>query len=685
MKYPANRDTTSTPWDIGRGDLETFEQAIKREWLVTNGLGGFAAGTVAEANTRRYHGLLIAALKPPLGRTVMIAKLDATAHYCGFDYPLSSNELADGSIDPRGYRHVERFRLQDGLPVWEYALGDALVEKRIVMPQGENTTLVRFRVLRASSGLRLTFRPLCAHRDYHGHAHGGWDFRTSAMDDGFRIEAYEGAQPYVVRADGSAEVLPAPGWYWRFRHRAEAERGLDETEDLFSPGSFAIELSDGGATTVAISTEANASSDFDGALSVERARRQALIESVPQPMDAPWVEQLVYAADQFIVARRSDNASDGRTVIAGYPWFGDWGRDTMIAVPGLTLTTGRYEVAKDILLTFAKYIDQGMLPNRFPDSGEEPEYNTVDATLWYLHAVYAYTHHSGELDLAKELFDALIDIIEWHRRGTRYNIHIDPDDGLLWAGQAGVQLTWMDAKVGDWVVTPRIGKAVEINALWYNALECIADLATRLGKKALPAQFTSAAKQVSESFSRFWNEELGCLYDVIDGPVGVEKADGRRYDVSVRPNQIFAVSLPYSPLDAVRQRAVVDTCARDLVASHGLRSLAPGSSEYIGAYCGGQVERDGAYHQGTVWGWLLGPFAEAHFRVYGDAERARSFLRPLGGHLREACVGSISEIFDGDAPHRARGCFAQAWSVSETLRVWTEIGNRSDDRDSQRK
>jgi predicted glycogen debranching enzyme len=357
----------------------------------------------------------------------------------------------------------------------------------------------------------------------------------------------------------------------------------------------------------------------------------------------------------------------------------------MIAVPGLTLTTGRYEIAKDILLTFAKYIDQGMLPNRFPDSGEEPEYNTVDATLWYLNAVDAYTRRSGELDLAKELFDALIDIVEWHRRGTRYGIHMDPDDGLLWAGEAGVQLTWMDAKVGDWVVTPRIGKAVEINALWHNALACIAGLATRLGRKAAAAQLATAAEQVAKGFSRFWNEEQDCLYDVIDGPVGSGKAVGRRDNASMRPNQIFAVSLPHSPLDAVRQRAVVDTCARELVTSHGLRSLAPGSGEYIGHYGGGQVERDGAYHQGTVWAWLLGPFAEAHFRVYRDAERARSFLLPLAGHLREACVGSISEIFDGDAPHPARGCFAQAWSVSETLRVWTELENRSDEPDSPRK
>lgn len=664
-------------FDVGRGDLATFDQASKREWLVTNGLGAYAAGTIADANTRRYHGLLIAALDPLLGRTVMLAKLDAVLHYCGFNYPLSSNEFADGSIDPHGYRHIERFRLEDGLPVWEYAFSDALIEKRIIMPHGENTTLVRFCVLRASSALHLALRPLCTYRDYHSHTHGGWDFRTTTKGQGFRIEAYEGAQPYYIIAGGTTRVFPAPGWYWQFRHRFEAERGLDETEDLFSPGSFAIGLADGDAVTVAISTEPRADFDFDSALTDELARRQSLIESLPQPVDEPWVEQLVYAADQFIVARGAKKSADGHTIIAGYPWFGDWGRDTMIALPGLTLTIGRYDIAKSILLTFAKHIDQGMLPNRFPDHGDEPEYNTVDATLWYVNAICEYTRRSGKLDLAKEIFDALIDIVEWHRRGTRYNIHIDPEDGLLWAGEDGVQLSWMDAKVGDWVVTPRIGKAVEINALWYNALMCISDLATRLGKQAVAAEFTSAAELVSGSFSRFWNEERDCLYDVIEGPVGIEKEDGRLYDASVRPNQLFAVSLPHSPLDAARQRTVVDTCARRLVTSHGLRSLTKDSSEYVGHYGGGQLERDGAYHQGTVWAWLLAPFADAHFRVYGDAKRARSFLRPLGGHLREACVGSISEIFDGDAPHQAHGCFAQAWSVSETLRVWTELGIRS--------
>jgi predicted glycogen debranching enzyme len=457
---------------------------------------------------------------------------------------------------------------------------------------------------------------------------------------------------------------------------------LDDTEDLYSPGVFVIELTDGESLTFVVSTDANAVSDFETAQAEEIERRRMLITSTSVTVDQDWVAQLILAADQFIVTRRSRTLSiehglDGHSVIAGYPWFGDWGRDTMIALPGLTLTTGRFEVARSILLTFAQHLDRGMLPNRFPDVGDEPEYNTVDATLWYVSAIEAYTRHSRDLELAAEVFAALVDIVAWHRRGTRYRIHVDPDDGLLWAGEDGVQLTWMDAKVGDWVVTPRVGKAVEINALWYNALRAIAGLATQLGKHDIADELTIAAEGVKTSFARFWNQERGCLYDVIDGPAGEKGADGRRHDPSLRPNQIFAVSLPHSPLDPVRQRAVVDTCARHLVTSFGLRSLAQGHPDYVGRYGGDQRSRDGAYHQGTVWPWLLGPFAEAHFRVHGDVDLARSFLRPLGGHLRHAGIGSVSEIFDGDPPHGARGCFAQAWSVAETLRVWSALAQRT--------
>ena len=659
--------------DIGRAELASYRGATHREWLVTNGLGGFASGTVAESNTRRYHGVLVAALTPPLGRTLTVAKLDAVALYGDREYPMTSNEFADGVVDPRGYRYLERFHIEHGLPIWEYALGDALVEKRIVMPNGENTTLIQYRVLRASASVELTVRPLCTYRDYHSHTQGGWSLGCDLVENGFRINAFDGARPYEIRSVGSADAAYAPEWYWGFRHRVEAERGLDDREDLFGPGTFHANLAEGEALTVLATTEASPSTDFPAAQSAEIARRQRLLQQAGLASKSVFVQQWLHASDQFVVERQSQSVAGGRTVIAGYPWFGDWGRDTMIALPGLTLTTKRYDVARDILRTFAEHIDRGMLPNRFPDDGEAPEYNTVDATLWYVQAVREYTICSRDTELAAELFDTLRDIVEWHRRGTRYGIHVDADDGLLVAGEESVQLTWMDAKVGDWVVTPRIGKAVEINALWYNALACMADLASRLNDTGSAAEFGAYARFVGQSFERFWSGDLGYLYDVIDGPEGVEKSDGRRYDPSLRPNQIFAASLPFSPLRKEWTRGVVDACAQHLVTSYGLRSLDVRDENYIGRYGGGPLERDGAYHQGTVWAWLLAPFAEAHFHVYGNPEQARSYLRPLGLHLREACIGSVSEIFDGDAPHRARGCFAQAWSVAELLRVWINL------------
>ena len=390
---------------------------------------------------------------------------------------------------------------------------------------------------------------------------------------------------------------------------------------------------------------------------------------------AAAIQHLVLAADQFIVRRDLPDEPGGRSIIAGYPWFGDWGRDTMISLPGLTLVTGRQDVAARILRTFARFVDQGMLPNRFPDEGSAPEYNTVDATLWYFEAVRAYHEATlqppqggrGDERLLVDLFPVLEEIVDWHLRGTRHNIHVEPADGLLYAGEPGVQLTWMDAKVDDWVVTPRIGKPVEINALWYNMLRIMGDFARTLGQPA--GRFDELADGALAGFTRFWNEPKGYCYDVIDGP------DGN--DDSLRPNQLLAVSLPHSPLTAGQQRAVVDICCRHLLTSHGLHSLAPDDPAYIGHYGGDRHQRDAAYHQGTVWAWLIGPFVAAHLRVYGDRERARSFLLLLLHHLAGAGVGSISEVFDGDPPFTPRGCSAQAWSVAEVLRGW-EITKRVD-------
>ena len=653
---------------LDHGDYGTFEQAVEHEWLITNGIGGFACGTVGEANTRRYHGLLMAALTPPTGRTLLVSKLDISVRYQSRDYPLFSNEFADGTIAPEGFIHLESFHLDQGLPVWRYAVAEALIEKRIVMQTGSNTTLINIKILRASDSLAFTLTPLCTYRDYHNHGLGDWTPEIREMSDGFEVNAFPGACRYRVSCE-QAEFVSDPVWYWQFKHRAETARGLDDTEDLFRPGYFNLTLTEGEQATVVFIDEPSIPANFEGVLQHIHSKQQGLLSSLP-PDTPGWIRQLSLAAEQFIVDRYQDGLPAGKTVIAGYPWFADWGRDTMIALPGLTLTLQRFEDAASILRTFATYVSDGMLPNRFPDNGAEPEYNTADATLWYFHAIDQYTQLSQDASLAEELYPVLADIIDWHRRGARYGIKADLDDGLLAAGEDGVQLTWMDAKVGDWVVTPRIGKCVEINALWYNALKVMSDLAGPLGHTLQARDYQTAAAQVKDSFQRFWNPVESCLYDVIDG------TDGNHYDSRLRPNQIFAVSLPHSPLSAEQQKAVVDSCTRELLTSFGLRSLARDQPGYVPYYQGNSKQRDGAYHQGTAWAWLIGPFVDAHFRVYQDAEKARSFLEPLGAHLTDACIGQVSEIFDAEPPFAPRGCFAQAWSVSEILRVWLNLHGR---------
>ncbi len=505
------------------------------------------------------------------------------------------------------------------------------------------------------------------------------------VQHGLRVVAFDGATPLHLLSDG-VEVAVEHTWYRGYVLAVEAYRGLDAREDHLYAGRFRARLQPGGSLTLVVSTESGPSLDGEAAYQKRRSRERRLLErgggqSQPEESEASppsWVPQLALAADQFIVQRDLPEDGEGQTVIAGYPWFGDWGRDTMISLPGLTLVTGRYAVAERVLRTFARFVDQGMLPNRFPDEGGDPEYNTVDATLWYVEAIRAYVAATKDHDLLRDLFPVLQEIIDWHRRGTRYNIHVDPDDGLLYAGEPGIQLTWMDAKVDDWVVTPRIGKPVEINALWYNALCVMADVAHCLGEPA--DEYAAMAERARSGFARFWCAGADCdhgccrdqgyyhgyCHDVLDTPDGD--------DASLRPNQLFAVSLPHSPLSAEQQRAVVDACARHLLTSHGLRSLAPSDPAYVGRYGGDRRQRDAAYHQGTVWGWLIGPFVTAHLRVYGDRERARSFLRPFVHHLSDHAVGSVSEIFDGDPPFTPRGCIAQAWSVAELLRAWHALG-----------
>ncbi len=653
-------------FNFGREVCGDLELASRREWLVTNGLGGYASGTLSGLLTRRYHGLLIAALKPPLERTLLVTKLDEYLESDGCQHPLFVDRWIDGSTDPEGYLHLERFCLEGTTPVWTYACGDLLLEKRVWMQPGANTTYVRYDHVRGTRTLRLNLKALVNYRNHHGSTRstGVW-MRVEPVKYGVRVIAAEDATPFFLRSREAA-YTPEHEWYRDFYLSLEDYRGLDKVEDHLCVGEFWGELTPGASVTVVASTEAPLNLDGHTAYEERRAYEQALLERAALPEAPAEIVQLILAADQFIVHRALPDEPEGRSVIAGYPWFGDWGRDTMIALPGLTLVTGREDVARRILRTFAHFVDQGMLPNTFPEVGARPDYNTVDATLWYFEALRAYLESTEDLALLRELFPILQEIVRWHQRGTRYRIHVDPEDGLLYAGEPGAQLTWMDAKVEDWVVTPRTGKPVEINALWYNALRSMEHFAQQLGEPA--EAYRTAGDRVRESFARFWNESTGCCNDVIDGPEGD--------DATLRPNQVFAVSLPHSPLTEAQQRAVVEVCARHLLTSHGLRSLAPHDPRYAGHYGGDQEQRDGVYHQGTVWGWLIGPFTVAYLRVHGDRESARSLLRPLLHHLVEHGVGSISEIFDGDAPFTPRGCIAQAWSVAEVLRAWRLIQGR---------
>ncbi|MEH2254627.1 amylo-alpha-1,6-glucosidase [Nostoc sp.] len=662
--------------EFGRETCGNLGIAESREWLVTNGIGGYASGTVAGLLTRRYHGLLVAALKPPLGRTLLLAKLDETVLYDTRSYSLNTNRWADGIVSPHGYRHIERFSLEGTIPVWHFAVADALLEKRVWMQQGVNKTYVQYTLRRATQPLKLTLKAMVNYRDYHGDTQSnGWQMSVEQVEQGICVTAYPGAVPLYLLSDayggklrGSASV--AHNWYYGFDLAVERYRGLRDKEDHLHAATFEVTLNPGEAIAFVASTEKQPDLHGEAALKLRRAQEQKLtgLWNSNRPLNTKesptWINHLILAADQFIVNRPVPEDPQGKTVIAGYHWFGDWGRDTMISLPGLTISTGRPEVARSILRTFSRYVNQGMLPNRFPDAGEQPEYNTVDATLWYFEAVRVYYSATDDDNLLGELFPILADIINWHCRGTRYNIHLDPVDGLLYAGVTGVQLTWMDAKVDDWVVTPRIGKPIEVNALWYNALRTMAKFARQLGKPH--QEYEAMADRANYRFSRFWNDETGYCYDVLDSPDGD--------DAALRPNQIFAVSLPESPLTPAQQRSVVEACGRVLLTSHGLRSLAPEHPQYQGKYGGNQYQRDGAYHQGTVWGWLLGPFVLAHLRVYKNPEQARQFLEPMANHLTAHGLGSLSEIFDGDAPMTPRGCIAQAWTVAEVLRAWLATG-----------
>ncbi|MFW5772103.1 MAG: amylo-alpha-1,6-glucosidase [Phototrophicaceae bacterium] len=636
------------------------EFAATREWLVTNGIGGYACGTVGGVLARHYHGLLVAALEPPLGRTLLLSKLNETVTYAGKTFALYADHWADGTVAPVGYQHLDGFALEGTIPVWRYRLGDdALLEKRVWMEPGSNTTYVQYTLIEAAASFELSLDALVNYRDHHDSTVAyDWEMNLLPLADGLRVIARAGAVPFTVRAD-RAEFMPDHTWSTGYFKAIEAYRGEYTGDDHLLVGSFRAALRPGGSLTVVATTEPDLVIDGQAAYARRQQVEASLIAASPLGGKRPEIDQLILAADQFIVRRATPDDPDGRTVIAGYPWFSDWGRDTMIALPGLTLATGQHAVAARILRTFARFVDRGMIPNRFPDVGETPEYNTVDATLWFVEAVRAYFDATRDDLLLRELFPVLRDIIEQHINGTRYSIRMDPADGLLYAGEKGVQLTWMDVKIDDWVVTPRTGKAVEINALWYNALACMVTFARLLGES--DATYADIMEQVRASFQRFWIEGRGYCYDVIDGPQGD--------DPTLRPNQVIALALADNLLTPEQGRSILQNCAGVLLTPRGLRSLDPAHPDYQPTYGGDRATRDAAYHQGTVWAWLIGPFVTAHLRVYGDAARAQTYVEPLLENLREHGIGSLSEIFDAEPPHTARGCFAQAWSVAEALRA----------------
>ena len=645
--------------ELGTDICSQFASASSREWLETNGIGGYSSSSVSGANTRRYHGLLVAATKPPLGRMVLLSKFEETLIVGDERFELSSNQYPQ-TVYPDGFKHLKSFRV-DPFPVWTFDVNGVEIEKSVFMVHGENTTVCKWSLINESA-LRtphsaLELRPLLAFRDHHHLRHEDAGFDASYSDDNGLIAftPYK-EMPTLYLANNAASVEPSGVWYRNFEYEIERERGFDFAEDLFQPCTMRFELSQ--PAIVIASTEPKQSGAAAKLESDEIDRRNQLIEIAGHSDEI--TSQLALAADQFIV-----NRGEGKTVIAGYHWFSDWGRDTMIALNGLTLATSRPEIAKSILTEFSKHISEGMLPNRFPDVGETPEYNTVDATLWFFEAIRAYAEATGDYEFIHEtLYEKLAEIIDWHVHGTRYKIHVDVD-GLLYSGEPGVQLTWMDAKIGDWVVTPRTGKAVEIQALWYNALCVMNDLATRFGDAERQPKYFEMAAIARDSFNgEFWNEGEQCLYDVIDGS---EK------DASIRPNQIFAVSLPHRIVAAEHARAVVDKVEAELLTPVGLRSLSPSDPRYEPIYIGSPMNRDASYHQGTVWGWLIGPFVDAYRQVHaGDKDvnrRVTEILTGFKSHLSETMLGQIGEIFDADAPHLPRGAAAQAWSLAEFLRV----------------
>ncbi|HOA96589.1 MAG TPA: amylo-alpha-1,6-glucosidase [Acetivibrio saccincola] len=648
--------------NFGKSNWRTYEQGIQKEWLLTNGIGGFASSTIIGANTRRYHGLLIAALKPPVNRHLVLSKIDESVIIDGDSYNLFSYETPGFTM--KGYHHLERFKY-DLLPEYIFRVRDVYISKKISMVYGENTVAVVYYVKNGTDAIKLRLTPLVNFKDHHFNSKRQYMSFTKKYNSNILTvrPSYYDIDINVFCSHGTFTGLE-DCWFYNMDYAIERERGLESTEDHYIPGYFDIDIKPEEEKVITIiSTVEKKIKNKDGLdiIKKEEKRQKKLISSSGYKDE--FAKKLVLAADKFIVYRES---TDAKTIIAGYPWFTDWGRDTMIALTGLTLSTKRFDDAKEILYTFSKYVKDGLIPNMFPDGGHEPLYNTVDAALWYFEAVNKYVEYTGDYEfIKKHIYQGLKDIINSYANGTHFNIKMDKDF-LITAGDANTQLTWMDAKVGDWVVTPRHGKAVEINALWYNALKVMANLSDKFGED--DSYYNDLASKVKKSFVKsFWNEEKQCLYDCLTN----DYKDGK-----VRPNQIMAVSLSNAVLDGEKAKKTVNRVFKELYTAYGLRSLSPESKEYAGIYAGDQWRRDGSYHQGTVWTWPLGQFITAYVKVNGNSDEAKEmalrFIEPFKDHLEDACLGSISEIFDGDEPLVPRGCFAQAWSVSEILRAYIE-------------
>ena len=638
---------------------QEVSRLLGREWLMTNKLGSYAASTVLGCNTRRYHGLLIAATLPPVGRVATLSTVMEQLVVGDQTHSLATNEFA-GTFSPRGDQYLVEFR-DEAAPTFVYRVGEIELTKEIILAESANALAIRY-TLRGGSA-RLLLWPFAAMRDYHNLRKVSQPHQLTfdVVPGGIAIRDRQGPSQ-VLHVYSGSQFQPRPQWWYQFLYRQDIARGMDGMEDLYTPGPFAWELQDGQSCQLTACVETDMEVDFDVHRGLRRARLERLAASVGEDAD-DTTRRLAMATDAFTVLRSFPGSPPAPTIVAGYHWFGDWGRDSFISLQGL-LEAGQYEHAKGVFKTFAKYMSEGMIANVFDDYSDRAHYNSIDASLWFVQAAGRYLSLTGDREYWRaELFPAVERILRAYRDGTKFDIHADAD-GLLSGGDSRTQLTWMDAKLGNEAITPRHGKPVEINALWHSAHRIVAD-SLRAEDPAQADEYAAQADRIAEAFARaFWNPKADCLYDCITHGVP---------DASIRPNQILTVSLPHSPLSPQRQAAVVKVVREHLLTPMGLRTLSPFDPRYRRAYGGSWESRDRSYHQGTVWAWLMGPFIEAHLKVEDfkpfAVAQARQWLAAFDEHLRQACLGQVSEIFDGDSPHDPRGCVAQAWSVCELLRA----------------